>query len=87
MNLQRRLDALDELKSDWVKHVSAIIAKYNDTEHSTIQIKPVEAGKKENHLWVSWHLNNSAKKDRTYPEIKEGDMVRIKINQKSSKGA
>ena len=61
MNLQRRLDALGELKSDWVKHVSAIINKYNNTEHSTIQIKPVEAGKPYNHLWVSWHLWAHAK--------------------------
>ena len=33
-------------------------------------------------MWVLWHLNNSANKDRKYPKINEGDMVRIKINPK-----
>ena len=45
-NLYRRLDALSELKSDWVKHVKTIITKYNSTEHSIIQIKHNEAVKK-----------------------------------------
>jgi hypothetical protein len=81
-NLQRRLDALNQDKSDWIKHVDNIIKKYNNTEHSTTQIKPVEAVKKENHLWVSWHLWNNAKRQRQYPKISENDNVRIKINPK-----
>ena len=31
---------------------------------------------------MSWHLWNNAKRDRKYPEIKAGQMVRIKINPK-----
>ena len=61
-NLYRILCALDEDKSDWVKHISRIIKNTYSTEHSTTQIKPDEAGKKENHLWVNWHLQNAAKK-------------------------
>ena len=34
MNLQRRLNGLEQNKSDWVKHVSGIITKYNNTGHS-----------------------------------------------------
>ena len=60
-NLCRILDALNENKNDWVKHISSIIKIYNSTEHSTTQIKPNEAGKKDNHLWVNWHLQNAAK--------------------------
>ena len=82
-NLYRRLDALSELKTEWIKHIDNIIKKYNSTEHSTIQIKPNEAGKKENHLWVSWHLQNASKKNRKYPDIKPGDMVRVQIKPKS----
>ena len=70
MNLQRRLDALDQDKNEWAKHVSGIITKYNNTVHSTIEIKPVEAVKSENHLWVNWHLQNASKKNRPYEEIK-----------------
>ena len=81
-NLQRRLDALNQDKGDWIKHVDNIINKYNNTEHSTIKIKPVEAVKKENRMWVWWHLNNEAKRDRKYPKISEDDYVRIKINPK-----
>lgn len=78
-NLYRRLDALKQDKTEWVKHISSIINKYNSTEHTTTQIKPNEAGKKENHLWVNWHLQNNAKRNRKHPDIKDGDMVRYKL--------
>ena len=82
MNLYRRLDALKQTKKDWYRHIGPIIEKYNSTEHSTIQIKPKEAGEKRNHLWVSWHLQNASKKNRKYPDIKPGDMVRVQIKPK-----
>jgi len=81
-NLYRRLDALKQDKKDWYRHIDNIIKKYNSTEHSTIQIKPKEAGEKVNHLWVSWHLQNNAKRNRKYPDIKPGDMVRVHIKPK-----
>ena len=61
MNLQRRLDALNQDKNEWVKHVKHIVDKYNSTVHSTIEIKPNEAKLPQNHLWVAWHLQNAAK--------------------------
>ena len=81
-NLFRRLDALNQTKKDWFRHISNIITKYNSTEHSTIQIKPNEAGEKRNHLWVNWHLQNNAKSNRKYPDIKPGDMARVHIKPK-----
>ena len=81
-NLYRRLDALKQTKKDWYRHIGPIIEKYNSTEHSTIQIKPKEAGEKRNHLWVNWHLQNNAKRNRKYPDIKPGDMVRVHIKPK-----
>ena len=54
--LYRRLHAFNQDKSKWIEHVGNIIKKYNNTEHNIIQIKPVEATKKENLLWVAWHL-------------------------------
>ena len=42
---------------------------------------------KENHLWVNWHLQNNAKKNRKYTKINEGDMVRVDIEKgKFAKG-
>ena len=38
-------NGLNQDKSDWVKHVSSILTKYNNTVHSTTKIKPVDAVK------------------------------------------
>ena len=81
-SLYRRLYGLKQNKTDWVKHVSNILTKYNNTEHSTIQIKPVEAVKAENHLWVNWHLQTNAKTYKKYPKVNEGDMVRVNVKRK-----
>ena len=35
-----------------------IVTKCNNTT----KIKPLDAVKKENHLWVNWHLQNNATK-------------------------
>ena len=83
MNLQRRLDALNQDKNEWVKHVKHIVDKYNNTENNTIQIKPNEAVKPSNHLWVVWHLQNAAKINRKHEEINKSDMVRIMIKTTS----
>ena len=85
-NLYRRLDGLNQNKSEWVKHVKNIVTKYNNTEHNTTKIKPLDAVKQENHLWVNWHLQNNATKDRKYPKINEGDMVRVNIKNEFAKG-
>ena len=79
MNLQRILDALNQDKNKLVKHVKHIVDKHNNTTHSTIEIKPNEAVKPSNHLWVAWHLQNAAKRNRPCEGIKKGDMVRIMI--------
>jgi len=81
-NLYRRLNALYQDNSQWVNHIDNIINEYNNTDHSAM--KPVDAVKKENHLFVAWHLWDSAKRDRTYSKTSENDSVRIKINQKKT---
>ena len=77
-NLYRRLDALNEDTTKWITHKDNIIKTYSSTEHSITQIKPNEASKTENHLWVNWHLQNAAKNNRKHPDIKDGNMVRYK---------
>ena len=61
----------------WVTHKDNIIREYNSTEHSITQIKPNEAGNK-NHRWINLHLN-AAKKNRTHPDINDGDMMWYKL--------
>ena len=62
MKLYRRLDGLNQDTNEWVKHVNNIVGKCNNTEHTTIQIKPIEAVKPSNHLWVVWHLPKCSQK-------------------------
>ena len=69
-------------KSKWIEHVDNIVNKYNNTEHHTTMIKPIEATKKENFLWVAWHLQNNARRNRRYPEVSVDDMVRVNIKPK-----
>ena len=68
-NLYRRLDGLKQDKNDWVKHVTHIVYGYNNTIHSTIGIKPIDAIKSENHLWVAWYLQSKSKNNRPHEEI------------------
>ena len=42
----------------------------------TTKTNPLDAVKKK-HLWVNWHLQNNAKKDKKYLKINEDDMVRV----------
>ena len=66
-SLYRRLDGLNQNKSEWVKHVKNIVTKYNNTEHNTTKTKPLDAVKKEKHLWVNWHLQNNGTKKQEIP--------------------
>ena len=84
-NLYRRLDGLKQERKELTKHISSILTKYNITEHSTIEIKPVGAVKSENRLWVNLHLQNAAKKNRPYEKIKQGDLVIIIIKNSFDK--
>ena len=58
-----------------------LLTKYNSTEHSTTQIKPNEAGKKDNHLWVNWHLQNAANKIENTLIQKMAIWLDINLNQ------
>ena len=58
-----------------------IVTKYNNTEHNTTKIKPLDAVKKENHLWVNLHLQNNATKNKKHLKINEGDTVRVNIEK------
>ena len=59
------------------------IVDKSNTLNNTIQIKPNEALRPSNHLWVVWHLQNAANNNRHYEEVKKGQMVRIMINKEN----
>ena len=76
-DLHRILDSLNQDKSECIKHIDNNMK--NIITQDILQFIPDEAIKKENHLWVSWHLQISAKMNRKHPETKKGDMVRFKL--------
>ena len=81
-NVHRRLNALRQDKNQWTEHINNIVNKYNNTEHNTIKIKPVDAVKDVNFFWVAWHLANEAKRNYRYPPLKTGDSVRANVKPK-----
>ena len=81
--IQRRLDAMGLDRDEWITQLEPIINKYNNTEHTTIKMKPTDARKESNRLMVSFNLWNNAKRNRKYPDLKVGDEVRVMIKKDS----
>ena len=81
-NSYRRLDVLNQNKSEWVKHVKNIVTKYNNTEHNTTKIKPSDAVKKKIIYGLIGIYRTMLQQNRKYPKINEGDMVRVNIFKK-----
>ena len=69
----------------WVDALQDTLNKYNNQEHSTIKMTPNEAKKRGNHDAVYFNMWERAKRDRTYQELKVGDMVRTKEKKTGSK--
>ena len=44
-----------------------ILFIYKIIQNITTKIEPLDAVKKENHLWVNWHLQNNAKQRQEIP--------------------
>ncbi len=65
----------------WVDALQDALNKYNNQEHSTIKMTPNEAKKRGNRDVVYFNMWERAKRDRAYPELKVGDMVRAKIKK------
>ena len=67
-----------KLPGNWVKKLPVIVAKWNNSEHGSLNMSAAEAHKDENALQVKLALIMDSKNTRTYPDLKVGDMVRIK---------
>ena len=63
---------------DWTTYNYPILLVYNHKmKHRMINMTPSEARKHENHLTVKLNLEMKAKHKRLYPDIKEGDHVKV----------
>ena len=54
-----------------------LVKQYNNTKHSSIKMKPIEASKRENEGTVYFNLYGDMKQSSSKPKFKIGDMVRI----------
>ena len=54
-----------------------LVKQYNNTKHSSIKMKPIEASKRENEGTVYFNLYGDMEQSSSKPKFKIGDMVRI----------
>ena len=77
-----RLEGLEINKEKWVDILPAVLKKYNNTVHSTINMSPNDAKDKKNHFEVWLNIYNNSNFARKYPPLKVGDSVRTYIKKK-----
>jgi hypothetical protein len=61
--------------ANWINELSSVMDKYNNTVHSTIKMKPIEASKTENSAQIAKQFND--KRKFPPPKYKVGDYVRM----------
>ena len=64
--------------------LSKALDKYNDTIHSSTNMKPKDAHGDKNHLDVRVYLTRKEKNTCKYQEVKVNDMVKVHENQKTT---
>ncbi len=70
-------DRIRNTNNKWYDMFKHVINKYNNTVHSTTQMKPVQAHKDTNRLEVKQNIQLKASYKRKYPNISVGDFVKI----------
>lgn len=74
---KNRLKTKTNTNIQWTDYIDSILKQYNNTVHSSTEFKPIEARKKSNEIDVKVNLEMKATNNRKYPDLKEGDTVRI----------
>ena len=77
--IHTRLEGLDMTEEKWVDMLKPVLNKYNKTKHSTTDMTPHDAKRKDNHIEVWLNIRNKATFARKYPPLKVGDRVRTYI--------
>ena len=68
--------------TNWSELIFQTLVKYNHKSvHSSTGYTPADAEKKGNHINVKLHMEMNKNKARVYPDIEEGDYVRIHENK------
>ena len=83
--IKRRLMQYRKLhdSKDWIQFLKPVLDNYNNTKHSSTGIAPNDVDKK-NEIQIGMKLKERAKKSH-YPDLSEGDDVRIPVIHKVAK--
>ena len=81
MMIHNRLVTTNLDKDKWTSILAPVLSKYNLSKHDSTEMKPIDGKKEYNKLLIWWNLHNKAKRERLYPEIKQGDEVRVMIKK------
>jgi hypothetical protein len=73
--LMIRIQGMNQSVS-WVRLLSFVFDKYNDTKHETIGMTPKQATMKKNEIEVLFNIATKAKYAKQYPPLKIGSLVR-----------
>jgi len=77
---------LENENQDWINYIDNIVDNYNNQQHSTLDMSPIEALKDENHDNVSERLEkHKIKREIGFQIINVGDMVRLREYKKQFK--
>ena len=64
-------------RGSWTAMMTKVLAKYNDTVHSSTKMKPKDAHDDKNHMDVRVNLTRREKNACKYPELKVNDNVKV----------
>ena len=72
-------------KADWLSELRSVVKQYNDTNHSSTEMTPIQASKKSNQILVYNNLKDTREIQK--PKFKLGQLVRsVDIKSVFSKG-
>ena len=77
--IHTRLEGLEKSRETWTEILPAVLKKYNNRIHGTIEMTPIEARKPENQIQVFFNIRQKAQFKRKYPDLKMSDQVRTYI--------
>ena len=77
--IHTRLEGLEKSRETWTEILPAVLKKYNNRIHGTIEMTPIEARKPENQIEVFMNIRQKAQFKRRYPKLSKGDQVRTYI--------
>ena len=73
--IHTRLEGLELDKEKWVEVLPSVVKKYNNQKHSTTDMSPNMAKRKDNHIEVWLNIRNKATLNRKYSPFKVGDLI------------